>query len=171
MSQVSLGQGHVKMHKLADLLPRYSRLRRLGNPGYEIVRHTLVDIQLHLLPGSVKGLVEADETAEQDLFCAALYERRRKSLREITVDRRRIGMLLMAGVGVRSSGFDGMHLVAVIRLGVRQSELRISRACEVDPGRYQHGRRRHAQATVARLQKCRCGKSATRTVAIDDHVL
>ena len=82
----------VEVHKVAYLLPRYLRLRCLGNSRREIVWHAFVDIQLHWNTGSVEGLVQPNETAQKDLLCPTLNQGRRKALGEVAVYRRSVGI-------------------------------------------------------------------------------
>ena len=61
-----------------------------------------VEIQLHRDPGDVKGLVQANKTAEQSLLQAALDDGRREPFGKVAVDRRRIRIFLIFGIRIRS---------------------------------------------------------------------
>src|SRR5215467_528906 len=65
------------MYERPDFLPRQDRLRRIGDSVLEVMDHAFVEIQLHQHSGTIEGLVQPDETAEQGLLQATLDERRR----------------------------------------------------------------------------------------------
>ena len=54
--------------------------------------------------GTIEGLVQPDKPAEQGLLQATLDERRREPLGIIAIDRRRIRIFLIAGIGEGRGG-------------------------------------------------------------------
>jgi len=71
------------------------------------VGHTLVYVQFHRHASLIERLIETDEAAEEDFFRTALDQDRRKPFREIAVDGRNIGVLVIFGVSVRKPPVSG----------------------------------------------------------------